>query len=142
MQEVYTQVAEISAVHLCLKNPTPGSGISYSIKNSDWSLQPSSPCIDAGDNTGITGMLPAFDIIGKIRIYNTDIDMGAYEDKSLLAVCGRITKNEVWDANKIQINCDVTIENGVTVTVLPGVKVEFQGSYFLRVKGRLLAFGT
>jgi hypothetical protein len=46
--------------------------------NADWQLQPSSPCINAGDITGIESLLPALDLASNQRI-NGIIDMGAYE---------------------------------------------------------------
>ncbi|MFC2114566.1 immunoglobulin domain-containing protein, partial [Bacteroidota bacterium] len=124
------------------KNPSTGAGRNYYNKYADWSLQPGSPCIDAGDNTGILGYLPETDLLGKVRVYNTDVDMGAYEDKSVLTVCGNITQDETWDANTIKINCDVTIDEGAIVTILPGAVVEFQGNYLIRVKGQMIALGT
>lgn len=38
-------------------------------------VQSNSPCVDAGDNTGVA----AIDLIGEIRILNSVVDMGAYE---------------------------------------------------------------
>lgn len=38
-------------------------------------VQSNSPCIDAGDNTGVW----ATDLIGEVRILNSTVDMGAYE---------------------------------------------------------------
>jgi len=45
----------------------------------DFSLQPTSPCIDLGnpDTTGLS--LPSTDLAGNIRISGVQIDMGAYE---------------------------------------------------------------
>lgn len=46
--------------------------------NNDFTLQASSPAIDAGDNS----LLPTnvtLDLLGNQRIYNTTVDMGAYE---------------------------------------------------------------
>jgi parallel beta-helix repeat protein len=45
--------------------------------NGDLHLKPSSPCIDAGDNSA--PYLPATDIDGNDRIINDIVDMGAYE---------------------------------------------------------------
>jgi hypothetical protein len=38
-------------------------------------LQNMSPCIDVGDNTGVSSV----DIVGQTRIFNATVDMGAYE---------------------------------------------------------------
>ncbi len=40
------------------------------------------------------------------------------------------------------INGEITIPNGLTLTIEPGVSVEFQGHYKFYVQGRLLAVGT
>ena len=53
-------------------------GITPSAINADWRLQSTSPCINTGDTTGISSLLPAFDLGGGPRIIGT-IDMGAYE---------------------------------------------------------------
>jgi hypothetical protein len=41
-----------------------------------------------------------------------------------------------------QVQGDIQIPDGVTLTIEPGVTVEFQGHYALNVQGRLLAIGT
>lgn len=45
--------------------------------NNDFTLQSSSPAIDAGTQTGITPY--ALDLAGNPRIYGSEIDLGAYE---------------------------------------------------------------
>lgn len=46
-------------------------------------LQNSSPCIDVGDNTGVHST----DILANARIFNTTVDMGAYEfDSTTLSI--------------------------------------------------------
>ena len=41
-----------------------------------------------------------------------------------------------------EIQGEITIPDGLTLTIEPGVLVEFQGHYKLNVQGRLLAVGT
>lgn len=60
-------------------SPSGGSGAGFNGLASNWSLQLSSPCIDAGDPATQT---PALDIIGNPRIINCYIDIGAYENQS------------------------------------------------------------
>lgn len=137
----YTGTGNTSSAPL-FKNPTPINGIGVNINNYNFSLQSSSPCIDAG-STSYSGLnLPTLDLFGKTRIYSSSIDMGAYEDKSSLAVCGTISADETWDANIININCDVTIPTGVTVTIPAGTKVLFNGFYRITVNGALQAIGA
>lgn len=56
--------------------PSTGSGSTYEGFSAKWSLQDSSPCINAGDSTGIN---TSTDIAGNPRVKGTTIDIGAYE---------------------------------------------------------------
>jgi PKD repeat protein len=42
-------------------------------------LLPGSPAVNGGTTTGITSALPSFDVVGNMRIANSQIDIGAYE---------------------------------------------------------------
>lgn len=55
---------------------------------------------------------------------------------------GPITTDTVWDADTVRVTEDVFLGDSVTLAISPGVRVEFQGYYALRVAGRLLAIGT
>jgi predicted outer membrane repeat protein len=57
-------------------NPAVGNGAVNFSPTSDWSLQASSPCIDAGQNIST---LPVLDIDSNIRKSGAGMDMGAYE---------------------------------------------------------------
>lgn len=59
-------------------DPSIGAGAGYNGLTADWGLLVNSPCIDAGDTTGILQLLPLLDLAGNPRINGT-IDMGAYE---------------------------------------------------------------
>ena len=66
-------------------NPSAGAGNGYNGLTADWSLQftPTiSPCINTGDTTGVSNLLPVLDLAGNPRI-NGIIDMGAYEYQSM-----------------------------------------------------------
>lgn len=52
--------------------------------NDDYSLQSTSPCINMGDTTDISGYIPETDILGNTRIYQTYIDMGAIESQETI----------------------------------------------------------
>jgi len=60
-------------------NPSAGAGSGYNGLEADWQLQMQSPCINAGDTTGVSQYLPPFDLGGNPRITNEIIDIGAYE---------------------------------------------------------------
>ena len=59
-----------------------------------------------------------------------------------LDVSGMITADTIWDAAMVRVIGNVTIANGVTLTIPPGVRVEFQDYYRLTVAGTLLAIGA
>lgn len=124
------------------KNPSSNAGDTYSTAYADFSLQSTSPCIDAGSSASSGISLPALDLKGKTRVYSTAIDMGAYEDKSQLTANCVISTNTVWDANIVNVNCNVVINNGVTLTINPGTEVRFNGHYKIDVDGRIVAEGT
>jgi hypothetical protein len=137
----YTGTGNISSSPL-FKNPYAIAGVGININNYNYSLQSTSSCIDAGSAITLNQDLPQTDLIGKTRIYSSAIDMGAYEDKSALAVCGTLATNEIWDANIININCNVVIPSGVKVVIAPGTIVNFNGFYSITVLGALQAIGA
>ncbi len=57
------------------------------------------------------------------------------------AFSGAISSNTVWDEYML-ITGDVTINDGVTLTINPGVRIYFDGHYKIDVQGRILAEGT
>jgi hypothetical protein len=59
-------------------------------------------------------------------------------------VCGAITANTTWTAanSPYIMDCGVTVNAGVTLTIQPGVTVAGDGGERLEVKGRLVAIGT
>jgi len=61
---------------------------------------------------------------------------------SNVSVCGDISSPTFWDADIIEINCDITIEDDVTLTIKPGATVKFMDHYQLIVEGTLIANGT
>lgn len=78
-------------------NPTAGAGIEYDALEADWRLRSTSPCVDTGfpDTTGLN--IDVIDLAGEPRIYNSIIDMGAYEYTGYSDIPESI-------ANKQQIN--------------------------------------
>lgn len=59
--------------------PPTGSGIAFDGFTANWQLTSSSPCIDAGNPDSAGLHLPVYDIDGNMRIFNSRIDIGAYE---------------------------------------------------------------
>jgi len=64
------------------------------------------------------------------------------QPRTSTTVSGNITSDETWSADTVLVEGEVTVDDGVTLTIDPGVYVEFQGHYKLNVQGRLLAIGT
>jgi hypothetical protein len=57
-------------------SPASGSGVSFPGQSADWSLLSISPCINSGN---AAGSYPLIDLAGNNRIFNSVIDIGAYE---------------------------------------------------------------
>ncbi len=91
--------------------PTQGVGWEYDATNTNWKLNETSPCIDAGisDTTGLNLNLSENDLVGNSRIYNNIIDIGAYEYPGYIGV------NEIKNTDYINVYPNPANE---TVTVL------------------------
>jgi hypothetical protein len=105
-------------------------------EHGDYRLQPGSPAEGYGCQT--------FPPAGTVAIETDDVrpNPPAARTRQTIEASGPIQANTIWDADTIAVTGDVTIENGVTLTVRPGASVVFQGPYALTVMGRLLAVGT
>jgi hypothetical protein len=57
--------------------------------------------------------------------------------------CGALSGNETWSAN-VHVTCDVTVGDGITLTISPGVVVSFDAGASLIINGSgiLIADGT
>lgn len=120
----------------------PGSGTSYNginqnciiqdalfkdITSNNFTLQNSSPCINAG-SISISGLyLPAFDINWQERVNNSLIDIGAYEYMRLQYICGHYNRDTLLIADTIRVLCDVFIDS--CNFQIKDSYVEFQGHY-------------
>lgn len=62
--------------------------------------------------------------------------------KSQVLKNSSILTDTTWSSDTIQIYNDVVVEYPATLTIEPGVYVEFQGNYSLSVYGRIKAIGT
>ncbi len=66
----------------------------------------------------------------------------ATSSRSSIEVAGAIVEDTVWDADTVLVTGNVEIAHGVTLSIPPATRVEFQGWYLLAIKGRLLAVGA
>ena len=55
---------------------------------------------------------------------------------------GDVSGTWTWGGSSYEIQGDITIPDGLTLTIEPGVEVVFTGHYKFNVQGRLLAIGT
>ena len=62
---------------------------------------------------------------------------------SSISVSGTISSNTTWTGvDIVYVTGNISISNGVTLTIDPGISVVFTGYYHIKVNGRLLAIGT
>ena len=96
----------------------------------DYSLAPGSPAAGYGCQTfgGDSGRSPGS------RGPAPGIIVGDKRDE--ITVSGPITTDTVWNADKVNVVGDVIVENGVTLTIVPGVWVEYHDYYRLSIQGR------
>lgn len=86
------------------------------IGNNNFQLSAGSPAIDAGDNAQLPASLIT-DLLGNQRIFNTTVDIGAYEFGSIpLSVAEVFVENEIRlfpnpFHQKLQIQSDLTIKS-------------------------------
>ena len=105
-------------------------------ENGDYRPVPGSPAEDYGCQT-----------FGRARAPTVDdpalpgVCTGSFRD-DVIDVSGSISEDTVWSAETVRVVGDVTVEDGVTLTIAPGVLVEFQDYYSLAVAGTLLALGS
>jgi hypothetical protein len=62
--------------------------------------------------------------------------------RSSLTVSGALTQDTTWDADTVRVVGDVLVPDRLTLSVVPGALVRFEGFFGLRVLGRFLAVGT
>ena len=61
--------------------------------------------------------------------------------RNSIEVGGIIASDEIWAADTVKVIDNITIADGVSLSINADVKVEFQGFYHIDVKGSLLAVG-
>lgn len=58
-----------------------------------------------------------------------------------LTVSGPITEDTLWDADTVTVVGDLFVEDGVTLSISPGLLVRVDGYFAINIAGRLLALG-
>ena len=124
--------------------PSSDAGNAGDGPGADWKLILTSSCINKGTENIPGSGLPDKDFYGNKRICYGYVDIGAHEyHDTVMEVIGKTYSEDViWAADTIKMEGDVTIESGYTLTIHPGVYVEAQGLYTIKIKGFLRAEGT
>jgi len=125
------------------KVPSDGLGSTEEgLDMKDWSVADNSPCVNAGMIDLDIFKPPKFDLQGNNRIHHDKIDIGAYEVHiPFMSFSDTIHSDTTWIADIVSITGDVTINDDVTLTILPGTVVEFQDTFHIKVNGTLNAEG-
>lgn len=62
--------------------------------------------------------------------------------RSSVAVSGPIAQDAIWDADTVRVVGDILVPDGLTLSIVPGTLVRFDGFFGLKILGRLLAVGS
>jgi uncharacterized repeat protein (TIGR01451 family)/fimbrial isopeptide formation D2 family protein len=93
----------------------------------NYRLQPTSPAIDAGDNTAVPSGVTA-DLDGNPRVVEPKVDMGAYETPYSSDIRGTVTSLGHCDVNPAPLEgADVLIESGAGISWT--LQTDTSGSY-------------
>ncbi|RBW55199.1 hypothetical protein DS884_16345 [Tenacibaculum sp. E3R01] len=109
-----------SAVNTITTNPSFTS-------STDFTLQTGSPVIDNGDNSKVTGNI---DLLGNQRVFNTTVDLGAYEFGSSVPVYRTLTinaTNGTVTTNPNPTNGAYVDGTSVVLTATPNPGYQFDG---------------
>ncbi len=110
-------------------------------ENDDYRLLPGSPAAGYGCQTFVKGDRgPASGTPGRNASLSHSARRSDRRDE--ITVSGSITEDTTWNADKVNVVGDVTVEDTITLSIEPGVLVEFHDYYRLEIQGRLLAVGT
>jgi hypothetical protein len=105
-------------------------------EHGDYRLAPDSPAAGYGCRTFGRRTLPRNELAtAPLRPPNAP-------GRETIEVSGAITRDTVWDAETVRVVGDVTVEDGVTLTIAPGVLVESADYYRLNIAGTLVAVGA
>lgn len=135
-------------------NNSSSNPLFTNLSNGDYTLSNGSPAIDSGDNSSVIGVS---DLLGMQRIYNSTVDMGAYEYGATLG----LNTNSFSDfsvfpnptAGILNVRSAISIES-IEIFSLEGRKIKeaknsildisdlSSGIYLLKVKTEEGKFGT
>lgn len=111
-----------------------------------YNIQISSPCLNTG-KPDLSGLhLPELDLAGHPRVAQgceVRIDIGAYENQSQATTSfgGTLDQDAHWCADTVTITGDVSVSDGVTLTIEKGTVVYIAGGFNIDIKGNIVAIG-
>ena len=112
---------------------------------SDFALKYDSPCVDAG-TPDISGFeLPQFDLAGNPRVINEKIDIGAFENQSLLGIDrGTMPENAVFyppspnpSSDFVQLSFSMKENSEVNITL-----IDLKGKFVKSLVNQIIPAGT
>lgn len=108
--------------------PAAGYGLSYDGLLTNLALTGTSPCINAGNPTG---SYPATDIAGNPRVFNSVVDMGAYELQGYFGIPGYFLSggsylfpNPASDVVYLGRHCNIKVFDSAGAEVMIGTGVD------------------
>ncbi len=87
------------------------------------------------DNLSIKNKIGTSAIANYSRISETSIN------DNYVYVGGIITENTIWDIDTIKVVSDIIIPDNISLQILSGTKIEFQGFYSIEINGQIIAIG-
>jgi len=117
-------------------------------KNGDYSLSSTSPANGYGCQSFIfdDSANKSIEESNKIFSNNTNTIIGDDDQKnnskSSIEISGSISENTVWDCDTVRVIGNLVVENGNSLTIDPGTRVEFMGYYNISVQGSMNSIGT
>jgi len=104
-------------------------------ENGDFRITPGSPASGYGCQ-----IFPETDLAA-LQVEENKTYFSNIVSRSSIEVSGSISENTLWDVDTVKVVGNVQVENGVTLSIAAGTKVEFQDYYSLDIQGSILAIG-
>ncbi len=162
-------VADVATASCVLKNAAPviepigdktvkeGEFLKFEVKASDadgdaltWSVEglPSGAKFDGGVFEWVAGAGQAGEYFLKITVSDGVVTASQSIKITIVKLptefCGIVSEDTVLtkEQSPYVVKCHILVVQGKTLTIQPGVEIRFDGPYYLRVDGTLIADGT
>jgi predicted outer membrane repeat protein len=126
-----------------IKALTVNTDYATNVSSSNWNLKLTSPAINKGIQNANVKLLISKDFYNQNRIMNGFIDIGASETYiGKITLHDTIKKSISLNADTVEVTANVVINQGVDLIIPPGTKVLFDGQYYIKNFGAIIAIGT